>query len=477
MPHPGALNAYPSAPNNYPSGPDAAVQSVAAAWTNQTTWSTQAIVGSASSAHAAWTTATTWTATPSRTAPPFIAPAGPAVPQVRFPRLRLLFADTRTGRISYEAPFSDVSWSCTLNAEDSSTSATLVVEEVLEAIYAQVGEDPGQVLNEFLTGPYRYSMAICWGSAVLWAGPYLPSTDAPNAPTVSIAGSTLHHLLARRIVRNFSGTPTGGVGDPSRDLTMFTTPRGAAYQLVQNAIYNPFDGAARELPITCADVPDLRGDEAFTYLSYDVVTVEKALTDLAARIDGPDFRFDPYLYEGDDGAYLAWNLVLGDPLIPTAAAVAPSGPLPWVWDDRNSLIERDVDATGLATTAYMVGSGQDRDKIIVESDNGLLTSWGWPALEAANTSLSSETDAYKLGQYGAAIVGSTTAQTWKISAPYATADPQPGLFREGDLGRIDISQHLIIPRGSYYRRITKLGGNSTEFTAEFDPDTTASSSV
>lgn len=389
----------------------------------------------------------------------FKAPPGPVVPQVRFPHWRLLVFDTVTGRVGYELPWTSLSWTSKLNDAGTMT-ATLPVESAFSAIGDQLGaDDPRTLLREFLTGPYRYSLAVLYGNDIVWAGPYLPSSAAPDKPTVDIAGVEFMKLFDKRLMLNPAGA--GAITDPSYDIAVSAaTLRWITYQAVSLAL----TGTNRSLPVTCSNIPAQDGLLERRWNGYDLTTVYKALQDLSNESGGPDIRFDPYLTVGSDGQYVHYELRIGDPFVASSGPLGPDAPLPWTWDESVALITPNVDATGLATSYFVNGAGQDRAKLIGTASSSALTTLGWPALEAVDGQHTSSGDQVQLDSFAAADIAASTAPlvAWAVKVP-ADYSPPAGSFRVGDLARFDVDRNLYLASGSYERRITQLSGDGGNF--------------
>lgn len=401
-------------------------------------------------------------------APPalVVGPPGPVVPQTPLPQMRLLVADTITGRVGWELPLYSQAptWATVLN-DVGSFSATVAVEAALEAIYSQGANNPADALRETLDGPNRFTYVMAWGNTAVWAGPMQPSVSTTdNQPTITVAGSGIESLLDKRVVMGFGAGATGTWADPSRDVVFpQTNPASVIYQLVTQAITSHTAAPARGLPIFCSSPPDPHGDETFTYLSYDLNSTWKVMKDLAARVDGPDFRFVPILSTTSQGLLLSYDLQIGDPYLPGSGPPSRDGPLPWVFDDRTSIVQRAGDAVGTASMYFSSGSGQDRSKLIAQATSSYLTNLGFPAMEQVATSNSSETDPDKLDAYTQGLIAAhqTPTETWTVTALNNGAPPLGGVLA-GDEITVDCRQHWLISPGSYTHRVTSVaGGNSS----------------
>lgn len=481
MPHPSAPNFYPSAPSAYPSNPDLIYKTGTDAATGadsatvNVTWqlteqgsgaeqiSGSFGSGSVGSLSVNETGSFSDNVDVSRTAPVLFPPPGPRIPQTPVADTRLLVADTRTGRIHFELPYGQqMSWSQQIN-QVGQLSAYIPVEDSLESLSQQGVTDPAKLLWGIVTGPYRYSILVCYGNSVLWGGPLLPTNSysvgqfsstggSEQQPTLQIAAAELSQMFTKRYLTNPAGI--GTMSDPSRDVNFYqTNQRALMHDLVSFATSK---GVGYELPIVCSDPPDPTGTTNYNYLSYDLVDVAKALQTQAAGADGPDFRLDPYLHDGPDAEYVAYDLRIGDPYLDYGSS--------WTFDDTTTYIDPSGDAVGMASTLFVPGSGQDRAKLIGSAGDPSYIGLGFPALEDTDGSLNSETDQSMLDLYASAAVAAqhSPTLTWKVSSP-SDGHPQAGQYRLGDLANVDVRAHLLIDHGLYQSRIIGIAGDYTQW--------------
>lgn len=398
--------------------------------------------------------------------PVFVRPTGTPKPQDPRPTTTLLVVETITGRVVSRLPFSALSWSAGLNKQ-TSCSATLVLEESLDILADQRVRDPRAALHAILVGEWRFSLVPCYGSIPLVGGPLQPSQDIAGG-LVQVGAVGLERVLEKRILNKATGT--GLLTDPSRDITfMQTTPAGALYRLVQEAI-TPYNGrTTRQLPIACSSPVTMIGDRDFTWPAFDLQNVWKAMTDIAADVDGPDFRLDPVLVQTGSGPYVYWNLEIGNPALPVSGRAGPDGPLPWTFAPSRDQITRQLTAADLVTVQYATGDGQDRAKTIMQASNDTLTALGWPDLEAADaapstnstTSDKSADDTLAVQRQADSLIGAHGSPTHTVKIKMlADGTPNIGQVRRGDLARIDTSASIYLAPGFELRRITQIDGSS-----------------
>ncbi len=464
MPQPSAPGFYPSAPGSQPGAPTQITKAGSDTGTGSetvrvsTTWflgdsaaGSEQVSGSFGDG-----TVTSFTINEAaagidtlqvtRTAPTLFPPPGPRVPQVPLPELRLLVAETRSGRIHYELPYTKLSWSQKIN-QVGACSATVPLEAAVDAVGQQAGGDPARVLWGFITGPYRYSLVVAYGKTVLWAGPLLPTDEFGTDPQVDVGASEFPSIFGKRLLTK---NGTGTAADRSRDVAFtLTNPRSLMTQLVGFAVAK---GTGYELPVFSSAPPPSKGDDNYSYLAYDLVPVLKALQTQAAGEDGPDFRFDPFLYAGQDAEYLGYDLRIGDPYLDFGSL--------WTWDDTTSIVTVSGDAVGMASTLYVPGSGQDRDKRIGAASNTDFVKLGFPALEDTDGTMNSSTAADDLDAYARAAIDAqhSPTVTWKVKA-LRDGNPPAGQYRVGDLAQVDVRAHRLIDHGTYRSRIVELAGD------------------
>lgn len=467
MPHPSGPLFYPSGPYSYPSNPDVLTKSasdsghgtdsahVDITWLlNDSGTGSEQVSGTFGAGTVTSVTVQdsghgTDSVVVSRTRPSLFPPPGPRIPQVDLPETRLLLADTRTGRIHFELPYTKLAWSQKINQVGSAT-ATLPLEDTLDALSEQGADNPARVIWGFITGPYRYSVLVAYGKSVLWGGPLNPTDEIPSGPSIDIGASEFAGMLSTRQLLKLDGTGTWS--DATRDVAyQQTNVRGLIYQLVQFGISK---GTGYELPIVCSQPPDLVGTDNYSYLAYDNVDVLKAMQDKAAGEAGPDFRFDPYLTNGPDGEYVLYDLRVGDPYLDFGSL--------WTFDDSTSIVTVSGDAVGLASALFASGSGQDRAKIVGAAFSNDFIDLGFPAMEATDTTHNSETDPTVLDSYATSALAAqhSPTLTWNVKA-HRDRTPQAGQYRIGDLAAVDVREHRLIDPGVYGSRIIAMSGDET----------------
>lgn len=388
--------------------------------------------------------------------PAFVWPTGTPVNRVKTPVYRLYAANTRTGRIGWELPVANASWNTPINAAGT-LRATLAIEATLDHLYTQGANDPRTALREVLTGPYLNSLVLTYGDAAVFAGPYLPASIPADKPTIDVGATELLAIFDKRILYDPTGTT---LVDPTSDLSLGPASQG---ELIRSIIAASTTGTGRELPITCSNPPNPVGNAQVTYFGFNLTTAGSALGQIASQgigapgqltiTPGPDYRLDPYLVTGSDGLYVAWELRIGNPYL-------NAGIQPWSFDDATSMVSQEIDASKMASTYYVPGSGQDRMKLIATATDSSLINAGFPMLEEVDSSYTSEINGVLLNSYAAADVVRyvSPVDKWIIQTRVEQL-PRLGSYRVGDPMVIDIQRHPVINPGIYPRRITDISGD------------------
>lgn len=374
------------------------------------------------------------------------------------PTWHVYVADTISGKVLYELPVQTQSWSTKLNGIGT-YSATVEVGEALDVIAPWDERDPRTLLREFFTGPYRFSIVAAYGQNAVWAGPYTPGTVPSNAPTFQILANEFPIMFSKRILTNSRTAPASLAGNVTIGPT---TKPNVAYQLALNALG---DGSVPyQLPFTCSSPPATLGTEFRTYYGYDLNTVWDALSALTQEADGPDVRFQPHLTERSDGLYLSYDMQIGNPLL--------AKPAPWAWDSPSSAsVQWDTNVQNFGSAYFGVGAGQAYQRLIAVESDSSRTNLGYPALELVDSLNSSVSDPDQLASLtlGDMQLYKDPAVKW-TTVVQGSRDPYIGLFQVGDTFQLGIERHPVIPDGLYYRRITALSGDLTDFCSVMSSD-------
>lgn len=354
------------------------------------------------------------------------------------PRFTVLVFHTRTGNVLAELDYSALSFDEKLNG-GGSASITCPLD-------AATGRDTwddrssAYVLRGIMSGPWRFSIAVVWGSTVAWAGPLV--SPVPSLTGVELKCSTLWALLGRRRLMTYAAvdpaSPKADVSFSGRSLA------GIAQGIIEHATAE----YGRELPLDYLPIT-VTGDHERTYHGYDYKPVDEALRQLSEVIDGPDIDFRPVLVRTDAGERVRWQVRIGEPELGD-----PDAPL--VWDQGAGLVDMEFDLDGSRMCSYVAvpGDGQENAKVFGTAFTNELVDAGWPALEDVNSDHSSSTNNADLDAYAAAHLA---AYKRPLVARTATIDPgvYPGLdvWRLGDWGEFHLYDNPFVD-GPQRARIT-----------------------
>lgn len=384
--------------------------------------------------------------------PPYI-PVSPFV----VARYELWLADTVTGKLLWELPSDTFQWSSKLN-DIGTMRATLVIEDLWDALSDQDERDPRIMVREILSGPWRFSLVLKWGTSIPWAGPYI-SMSRPEPRKVEINAAEIAKMFTRRVLVNPAAT---FATDPSADTSF--GGNAAKPHIAAALITQAMQGAGNSLPIVVND-PGGVGTDNRVYYGYDLAYYWDRLRELSAEIDGPEVRFDPQIVSRSDGDYVQWTAQIGN------LHVGRNGTT-WVFDEEvNAVTGLDGDGSNMALGVWAAGSGQSRDKLVAHTSDSTLLAIGWPMIETVDASRNSETAYPILAAYGSSVLAAykKPTQAFKVSVP-ADVDPMVGTYRVGDDFAVDIHNDPIIPDGFYSRRIGALSGSEQPWVTITDTD-------
>ncbi|MGQ0774540.1 MAG: hypothetical protein ACT4NY_09005 [Pseudonocardiales bacterium] len=401
--------------------------------------------------------------------PPVPRPLPPAQFTVHPPVWTLLVAETRTGRVVAELPFSDLSWSCPLN-DIGTLKVTVPIESVTTVGLGPWDDrDPRWLLRSIVRSPWRMSLVAVYAGAAVWAGPLItaqPISEGASAEVVMGAAELPAILQRRRIVApGYEATPHL----PQADVVVGpTTLANIALQLISHAVL----GSGAELPLLLPTVGTI-GTVTHTYAGREVAGVWEQLSKLAELEDGPDLRFDPMLSTDASGQWIKWVVRIGQPHL----GAMPSG---HVFDHGVGLhgITLDLDASEMTMRSYVPGSarsepaaivesvpetGSEADKRVGHAYNGTLVDIGWPLLETTDQDNASEADQALLDSAAASrvTVYGRPVETWSATVDIR-AEPRLGYWRVGDDAEFDIRGAALLDDGRYRRRIIAVSGTAAD---------------
>ena len=377
-------------------------------------------------------------------------------------RVEWFTGDLATGAVHATLPASAGTWSLVL--DDAGR-----YEVVL-----QLGDPDVAALQPYTTiEPARAFVACAYvdptgAETLIDAGPVWTHSYDDSTRTLRIGGAGVASYYDHRKVLPVL---TAGQNPATVVSTVTALSLGSiAAHLVQLA--HTHTGGA--LPVVLPT--DVAGTDARSYAGYELVAVGQAIRDLIATDGGPEVSFVPRRTAADP-TKIEWVMSVGTPTQPWLVQVGDD----WVWDRSAaggsvSNLNVDRDGTGLASRAWVSGSGSAEARLIAVTDDPTLTAGGWPLLEVEAPARDTIESTTVLAGYATQAV--TTArrpsEQWTLTIQPGTWPP-PGAYRPGHWAQIIIGAgHPYLPSGVFRGRIVQVSGATTgPVTVQFQPSTAA----
>lgn len=304
----------------------------------------------------------------------------------------------------------------------------------------------------------RVSVAVCWGSGspadyICQAGPLwswgMQGGGSESPPIVQLGGSGFWGLPSalEQIAVGWNGASLG-IG---MDTSYTSSLQGIACGIVANASARWQQLIGSPMPV---DIPAaIPGAKTMRYYGYQFTSAGQRLQELTQMVSGPDILFLPYFATSNT---IRWRMVVGNPYL-----AQPGDALTFDYPGSIRSILPNSDGSKLATTSYAVGSGSDYSTLWASASDSTLTADGWPPLEFADISRSSETLPAALATYvkSEQTLYGRPQETWTATVSTDTEPPfgsyQPGLF-----AAYNVQDHPIILDGQYGQRILGLQNGS-----------------
>jgi hypothetical protein len=176
--------------------------------------------------------------------------------------------------------------------------------------------------------------------------------------------------------------------------------------------------------------------------------VYESVKKLTEEDGAPDVRLQAVLDANQQN--LTWQALYGTPHLGVIDPVV-------AWDFPATIrnLSGDLDGTSMMTRGYVLGDGQEEDRLIGQATNG-LTDDGFPVLERADRTTVSTRDLVVLQSAADSLVAANArpAASWSIQV-----DPDfPGTsgWSVGDNAVFRVADHWFLEDGAYLRRITGL---------------------
>ena len=418
--------------------------------------------------------------------PPYeVGDAGPTSLSPRAPitHWELLVAETRTGTVLAELPFTDLTWSTPLN-DIGTLTATIPIEAHVAWLGPSDDRSPINRLRTVLSGEWKLSLCAVFNNTPIIAGPLITSTPVTGDANVTVGCAELGALLKRRRVRT-PGIDPAGLGS---DLALGPTSLPQLARLLLEKATASANGAGWDLPLILPDL-DTRGDHVRTFLGSDLADYWTRLADLTEVQNGPDLRFEPELTDVAGGRKLWWRVRIGEPWLGTwIDGENPQRP-PWTFDLGAGLrdLTTDRDASAMTMRTFVPGQArtepaattsstdttapQDAPKPIGSAADLTLINAGYPVLEDVDGSHTSATEQATLDAWAVASVAAnrTPVEAWNVTVDGASS-PRLGQWRVGDTATFVVHGQDFVEDGEHERRIVGASGNAgTDVTLVLTP--------
>jgi hypothetical protein len=357
-----------------------------------------------------------------------------------------LLYQTTTGQIVAELPLVEPpQWSRQINGPGSWACKTLVGDSSVPELRS---------LRQYVAG-MRFSVAVCYGSFVCQAGPIFSAGFDDGTNQLSLSGPGLAGVFANRLLVASTWTTAASLVDTTADVNLTGTLPDIAKQIVTTVTTG--SRPAMSLPL---DIPALDGGGSNTrfYPGYDMVSAGQRLQELSQVQDGPDYEFAPYKVQGSN--YIRHAFLVGKPFIAQTGA-------PLFFDYGTSLASLvvDSDASKVASTAIVKGSGNERTTLFSAKSSTTLTDNGWPTLDTVDTTHTSAIEQGTLDGWALADLAlwSKATEQWK-AVVRADAQPQLGSYTPGMFATYNLQGHGWVADGQYRVRLLGMsqGGNVGE---------------
>ncbi|MFD9893319.1 hypothetical protein ACFWY9_28575 [Amycolatopsis sp. NPDC059027] len=282
--------------------------------------------------------------------------------------------------------------------------------------------------------------------------------------TLNVSGPGMLGVFDNRIVRAAGASPSTITSSDNNYSLAGVSSRRVLSELVSRSLADSASGAG--LPFDTTDGASETGSTARSFAAWDFNTVLKKMNDETDAVGGCEFIVRPYLYFVSGAPYIGWKLALGSPLLGDASLAA-------VWEFGAAFGNIDVDYNLSIPRPHRVwskGSGDGGSAVVGYAENSA-------ALQAAGVIYSDYVDTVHndvgvkttLDGYASGILSdrSQPLETWNAEVRIdgknsrgAQVSPELGGWAEGDKPLLRITDHPVIPDGSYRRRIVGMSNGS-----------------
>lgn len=367
---------------------------------------------------------------------------------------RVLVCQARTGVVVDELlPLGDPDWETEIGQKGS------------WGVQLRLGEAPNfkdSVLDYVTSGAHLW--VVCWGSFPVQGGMPTSASFEQSTRTLHVSGAGIGALFDNRVSRTPNGTPATLTAAGNNWTMTNTTQRAYMRELVVKSLGDSDSGAS--LPFDVSDGAGETGTTTRTVNAWDLNQVWKLLTDETDNNGGCEFIFRPYAFDTAGAPSIGFALRLGNPALGNLALDA-------AWELNAAFGNIDVDYNLSIPRPHRVwakGSGDGGAAIIGYAENtATLQAAGVPYADYVDTTHNDASIKATLDGYAAAILNeySVPKTTWNAEVRIdgkndrgVQISPELGSWVEGDMPLLRITDHPVIPDGSYRRRIMGMSNGS-----------------
>lgn len=363
--------------------------------------------------------------------------------------------DTTSGRIY--APLSivdDPSWSSGINDKGSWSV------KVLAPSSAQLVDFRAMLAS------WRFSVAVMWNDVPLQAGPIITKGFEDGDSVLAVGGKGAWSILDNRLLTNPAWNPAVNfITSVQADVNITDTLPNIARTLIRNSAsmtYRPGSALPWDVPANVGTGTNVR-----FYPGYDMVSVGQRVQELTQVQNGPDVLVTPYRTSDANGQYIRHRVMVGEPYLSQPG-------LPLLLDYGSNLESLDVDEDGstVATSAFVKGSGQEREQTYARLQDTRLIDAGWPMMDYVDGTHTTATDQATLDGWAAADLAlyGHSVETWSAALRTRSRTASGvdevsalGAYLPGYFVTINIApnhRHRWIPPGQYASRILGIASGS-----------------
>lgn len=348
-------------------------------------------------------------------------------------RYVLRYGNIRDGRIYGPLPASSASGSQGMRGEGS-VSIEVPGNDRAAGVYRALPPGKGMWVLEWNDGLSRRVV----DAGTLWNRPV-------GDTSMSLSGAGMFALLNARLLR--PDVPVAALAGSV--LTYSNLDLGSIMAAIVGQVQSLSDG---DLPIVLQAART--GTRTRTYQGFDMAMAGQRITELADVEPNTEFLLMPRFVTGST-TRVVWDFLTG-----TEANPQLTNLVPWrlnrTTPGQKVVGEISVEdtATGMATTAWAVGAGEERAKVLRSATDATLTSGGWPRLDVVETNDS--TDSAVVQSYANGVLAKTRRPARAVSVQVSAAWWWRTGGRVGDKVHLT-ADHLVLGRLDFTSRVTQVG--------------------